>query len=111
MPNNKVIESLGKNIADRRRNKKITQEYLATALGIAPDTLSRIERGRFAPKMSRLSDISHALNCSVADLFRDTDMNAMDRATTIADILKTLSPEKQEILVELIANTARLMNK
>lgn len=111
MQNNELVKAVGETIAIRRRNMKMTQERLATILGIAPDTMSRMERGKFAPKMSRFRDIANALNCSVADLFRDTDENASDRASTIVDILKTLPPKKQEALVELVANTAQLMSK
>lgn len=56
----------------------MTQEELAGILQIVPDTLSRMEKGRFTPKMSRLPDITQALNCSVADLFREADVKAED---------------------------------
>lgn len=111
MEDKELIKVVGKTIATRRRALNMTQEALATILEIAPDTLSRMENGRFAPKMSRLRAIANTLECSVADLFRDTDEKATDRATTIIGILNTLPDEKQEALVDLIANTARLMQK
>ena len=109
MPNNDLIKILGESIADRRRKAGMTQEDLAVILKVATDTLSRIEKGRFAPKMSRLSDIADALGCSVADLFRKADEKAADRATTIAEILEPLPDEAQDALVELMAQAVRVM--
>lgn len=111
MREDELITLLGKNMAARRRKAGMTQENLAEILKIAPDTMSRMEKGRFAPKMSRLRDMADALNCSVADLFRDADENAADRASTIAEILKPLPDEAQEALVELMAHAARVMKK
>ena len=87
----------------------MTQEELAEILDIAPDTLSRMENGRFAPKMGRLQSIAAALRCSVSDLFRDADEKAMDRASTIAEILKPLPDEAQTALVELMRQAVRVM--
>lgn len=97
-----LIKILGEAIAVRRREKGLTQEELAGILKIAPDTLSRMEKGKFAPKMSRVPDIAQALGCSVADLFREADVKAEDRAATIAQILKPLPDEAQEAMVELV---------
>ena len=102
MPDIDLIKVLGKAIAIRRRDKEMTQEELAGILKIAPDTLSRMEKGRFAPKMSRLPDIAQALNCSVADLFREADVTAEDRAATITEILNPLPDEAQEAMVQLV---------
>ena len=111
MQDNDLTRIVGESIATRRRKAGMTQEELAGKLGIASDTLSRMEKGRFAPKISRFRDIASALNCSVVDLFRDADSNASDRASTIAQILKPLPDEAQEALVELMAQAVRVMIK
>ena len=109
MREKKLPEIIGKAIAFRRRAVGMTQETLADILGIAPDTLSRMENGRFAPKMGRLRDIAAALHCSVTDLFREADEKTADRASTIAEILKPLPDEAQAALVELMRQAARVM--
>ena len=109
MPEKELPVIIGKAIAFRRREAGMTQESLADILGIAPDTLSRMENGRFAPKMGRLRDIAAALRCSVADLFRETDGKTLDRASTIAEILKPLPDEAQAALVELMRQAVRVM--
>ena len=102
-----LIKILGEAIALRRRDKGMTQETLAGILGIATDTLSRMEKGKFAPKMSRIPDIAQALGCSVADLFREADVKTEDRATTIAEILKPLPNEAQEAMVQLLRHAVQ----
>lgn len=111
MQENYIIKTLGEGISTRRRNAGLTQEELAEILGITPDTMSRMEKGKFAPKMSRLPHIAEALNCSITDLFRTTDKKTLDRASTIADILKPLPDEGQEALVELMVQAVLVMTK
>lgn len=109
MQDNELTKIVGESIARRRRKTGMTQEDLAGKLGIASDTMSRIEKGRFAPRISRFRDIAGALGCSVADLFRDADEKTADRASTIAEILKPLPDEAQEALVELMRQAVRVM--
>lgn len=106
-----LTKILGESIANRRHKAGMRQEDLAGILGIATDTVSRMEKGRFAPKMERLPDIADALGCSVADLFREADEKAADKASTIAEILKPLPDTAQEALVGLIRQAAGVMLK
>lgn len=109
MRENDLIKMVGEAIAIRRRGAGMTQEELAEILNITPDTMSRMEKGRFAPKMGRLPQVAKALDCSVADLFRPTDLSASDRASTITNILKPLPDAAQEALVELMAQAVKVM--
>jgi transcriptional regulator with XRE-family HTH domain len=111
MQDSEIVKQLGTSIAVRRQYVGLTQEQLAIRLDITTDAMSRIEKGRFAPKLSRLPGIATALGCSVADLFRSLDRKALDRATTIADILQPLPGEAQEALVELMVQAVRLTRK
>lgn len=111
MPQNTLAIIIGKNISAQRRKLNLSQKELANKLQITQDAMARMEKGKIAPKMSRLIDISENLQCTVTYLFRTHDNATEECAATIADILKELSPEKQEALVELVANTARLMDK
>ncbi|MDR2051709.1 MAG: helix-turn-helix transcriptional regulator [Deltaproteobacteria bacterium] len=111
MRGKELAKILGGAIAARRRMSGMTQEDLAGILDIAPDTLSRIEKGRFSPKMERLPDIARALKCSVADLFRNSDAKTADRASSIACLLEPLSDEAQETLVEMLSLAAKVMPK
>ena len=98
MSEKELPEIIGKAIAFRRREAGMTQEALADILGIAPDTVSRMENGRFAPKVGRLRELAAALRCSVADLFREADETTAGRASAIAEILTPLPDEAQAAL-------------
>ncbi|MFH1469397.1 MAG: helix-turn-helix transcriptional regulator [Pseudomonadota bacterium] len=63
-----LIRHVGHRVQDARRMRKLTQEQLAERSGLAPPTLSRIERGRQAPSLRALERIAEALGVSVASL-------------------------------------------
>ena len=106
----KLSEVVGKNIAMRRKELGISQKELAIKLDITQDALNRMEKGRIAPKMSRLEEIASELRCTVPFLFRSDHATLQERAATIADILATVPETGQEAIVNLVAETARVMN-
>ena len=106
----KLVEIVGKNISERRKKLGMSQKELAIRLDITQDALNRMEKGRIAPKMSRLENIAEILQCPVSYLVRSKDDALQERAATIADILGSLPEAGQEVMVELVAETARVMN-
>lgn len=109
MADKKLSIVVGENISERRRRLGLSQKELADRLDITPDAMARMEKGKIAPKMGRLNDVAAHLHCTVGYLFREHDEDTEERAAMIADILKTLPPEGQEALVELVASAARVM--
>lgn len=59
---------LGKNIAELRAAKGLTQLDLATKAKIDPQHLSKIERGTHSPRFSTVEAIAEALGVTVAAL-------------------------------------------
>ena len=100
---------MGENISERRRRLGLSQKELADRLNITQDAMTRMEKGKIAPKMGRLVDIAQNLQCSVGYLFRAHDETTEEMAATIADILKPLPKDGQEALVDLVASAARVM--
>lgn len=109
MADHTLAETVGKNIAERRRRLGLSQKELADKLDITQDAMARMEKGKIAPKMSRLPDVARNLQCSVGYLFRTHDEDTEEMAATIADIFKPLPKDGQEALVELVASAARVM--
>ncbi|MCX4309676.1 MAG: helix-turn-helix transcriptional regulator [Desulfovibrio sp.] len=105
----KIVEIVGANIANRRRQLNISQKELAARLDITQDAMNRIERGRMAPKMSRLESIAEELKCPVSFLFRNPDDKNLETAGAIAEILAPLPSEGQQALLNLVADAARVM--
>lgn len=107
----KAAIALGQAIMTRRQRKGMTQLDLAERLGIEQHSVSRMEKGIISPKISRLQDIAELLDCTVADLFRQTETSARVRAQDICRLLEELSPEMQEVVVELVENTVSGLKK
>jgi predicted transcriptional regulator len=111
MPDFTLAEIVGRNITERRHRLEISQKELSVKLKISQDAMARMEKGKIAPKMSRLPDIAMALECTVAYLFRQHDEATEEIAASIADTLKRLPREGQEALRDLVEHAARVMLK
>lgn len=64
-----VEKLIGAQIAKIRNDREITQERLAELINVAPETISRLERGVSIPSIKTLDKISHALYTSLQNLF------------------------------------------
>ncbi len=60
--------TIGKRIALLRRQKGLTQEELATAMGISPQAVSKWENDQTCPDISALPKLSRLLGVSVDEL-------------------------------------------
>lgn len=100
---------LGKNIAQQRIKLGISQKDFSEKLQITPEAMARMEKGKIAPKMSRLQDIAHHLQCTVPYLFRQEDSIADENAAYIAEVMKTLPSSAQDALVNLIVHAVQVM--
>ena len=62
-------KKLGQRIADLRRQRKLTQEQLAEAMGCSTEFISLVERGINAPSVAGLEKFARILKTEVRDLF------------------------------------------
>ena len=102
---------VGTTIMSKRKHKGLSQAELAERLGIEQHSLSRLERGIFSPKLSRLQSIADALDCSVAELFSNVESPTKVHAEIIADLIDDIDPELQKIIVELVEHTVMVLKK
>lgn len=58
-------EKIGKFIAERRKEKNMTQEQLAEKMGVTAKTISRWENGKTMPDYSLLKDLCNELDTNV----------------------------------------------
>ena len=66
---NDVKERLGKRIKELRKNLGMSQEQLAELVGIEPNNISRIEKGKNYPAPENIAKIAKALNSELYELF------------------------------------------
>ncbi len=96
---------LGHNIAERRHTLGMTQKFLAIQLGISQEALGKIEKGKMAPKLSRLEDIARELRCSVPYLmtdFSDKDNVGLDALLSLKEAFMTQPPQLRQAVINLL---------
>ncbi|QJT09357.1 response regulator [Oceanidesulfovibrio marinus] len=64
-----IKKAFGKRLRSLRNLAGLTQEYLSTELGITPEHLSNIERGRATPSFKLIENIAKTLGTEPANLF------------------------------------------
>lgn len=62
-------EKIGKFIAEKRKENKLTQEQLAEQLNISKNAVSKWERGINLPDVSIMQDLCKILNITLNELF------------------------------------------
>ncbi|MFC7291628.1 helix-turn-helix transcriptional regulator [Hirschia litorea] len=60
-------------ILELRKEKKITQQELADAIGMTRQTIVAIEKGKYSPSLEAAFKISHVLGVGITDVFVWTD--------------------------------------
>ena len=63
----KLIESISKNISKWRKRNELTQAQLAEKLNIETETISRLERGKHLPSLVTLHKIADQFSISIAE--------------------------------------------
>ena len=101
---NITSQQFGRNIRNRRIEKKMTQAQLAEAIDISPNQLSSIETGNSKTKFDVIAKL-----CLVLDVTPDYLMLGCLHSNKISkdfeDLLQTLSDEK----IALLYNIALLL--
>lgn len=78
-------------------------------MGITQEAMARMEKGKIAPKMSRIPELSARLQCAPAHLFRQHNETAGELAENVAEILKELPQSGQAAVLELVAHVVQVM--
>lgn len=68
--NDFFYKNIGLRIAQKRINRKLSQEKLAELAGLSRNYIGKIERGERKATLDVLRQISIVLNCSLEELFK-----------------------------------------
>ena len=93
---NKLI---GIRIMLKRKEKGFTQEELAERIGYSKNHLSSIERGKYTPATTFIIDICNVLG-ETPDYYLIG--NSTETTDKITNLIKTLPPNQQDILIKLL---------
>ena len=88
---------IGKLIAKRRKELKMTQEELANKLHVTNKTISRWENGNYMPDLSIIVELSNILNISTYELLTGEIKQTTSNIETETRILFSLSEEEKII--------------
>jgi len=64
-----MLEEVSNNVNKLRKEKKVTQEDLAKALGVSRQTVIAIEKGNYSPSICLAIKIAHYFNKPVEKIF------------------------------------------
>ncbi|MBO4317935.1 MAG: helix-turn-helix transcriptional regulator [Mailhella sp.] len=109
MAQSALAKQVGANIAKRRKLLGWHQKYLASILGVSPETVTRIEKGIVSPSLSTVERIADALQCSVASLVSgyDIEHSITEKEQAICDLVAGLPERQQDGLLYFLSGLAR----
>lgn len=100
---------LGRNMAQYRRGLGLTQDKLAEQLGLALETVSRIERGVTLPSISTLLEIAGCLKVTVTALLAEDEPGLGEQEQQLLQSLGELPEEKRRFVVEHVVGLCRVL--
>jgi transcriptional regulator with XRE-family HTH domain len=109
---NEFNRLLGQRIKKLRKAKKLSQEALAEAIDKSVDTISNIERGKFAPRLDTASEIANALDVELFELFqvRKMPLEDKEKMKLLDEIFDLLKDQSDEILQFTLSQTKELVS-
>jgi len=101
---------IGKRIKHLRLDNKWTQAALAEALGCESMTVSRYERGEYAPSIEVLEQISLALNASLDLFFVSQEQPAPTSSNLRHDLCDIAYQADEEALREIVGAAKKILS-
>jgi DNA-binding NtrC family response regulator len=68
-PEEALLQTIGRNIREARKNKNLTLKETARRTGLSVSLLSQIERAESSASVSSLFKLANALDCTITDFF------------------------------------------
>jgi transcriptional regulator with XRE-family HTH domain len=106
-----LIAGIGQRLADRRRALGLTQAVLAEKIGVAEETMSRMESGKVAISLERLAKFCDLLDYPIEELLLQVSENPEDEARALIRSLKDLPQTERDLVVNNALNLASLLRK
>ena len=108
---NKIKKIVGANFKKLRNAKNLTQEQLAEALKIQPNSVALIETGRTFISSELLSNASNFFNVEPGVFFKSTFIEETDKTKNLKKEITRLLSDCNEDFVERIYNVIIALKK
>ncbi|MCM8785047.1 MAG: helix-turn-helix domain-containing protein [Candidatus Omnitrophica bacterium] len=105
MKNYIFSKELGKKIKEIRKTKKYTQSELAWAIGVSPNFIGLIERGKKMPSLKTLFKISKTLEIPISYFFEEFKYQLHEEdilIKKISSLLKETSEDDKKVIYKLV---------
>lgn len=109
MTNGSLVQQVGKALARQRKLAKLTQAQVAEKLEIEKESVSRMETGHISPTLARLEQLASLYGCPVQAFFWHEAGEAAGQAATLEDMIRSLPPEKRELIVKLVSEIVHVL--
>lgn len=106
-----AVAILGKRIKDLRLARGWTQAGLAEVLGCESMTVSRYERGEYAPSVDVLAQIASALNIKMEALFVSCEQAKPTTASLRHDLCDIAYQANEELLGDILIAARKILAK
>ena len=94
---------IGSRIRAVRREKKMTQEQLAEAVGVGVPHISHIETGNSIPSLQVIVDIINTLDCSADELLCVEIKQAQSlRDSWLSDLVKDCTDSEVKVISDMV---------
>ena len=95
----------GDNLRNLRKSKKISQEELASKVGVSRQSVSKWETGEAYPEMNNILELCKIFKCKINDLVNDSiiDMDSLDEEVKMSVVkFKEEKQKKVKVLSKVI---------
>lgn len=89
---------ISRRLRQLREQASYTQTYIARAIGLSPELVSRIERGKVLPSLETLIRLCAALNCTPNDLLLEENTTQPRIENLVARLRTTPEHIREQIL-------------
>lgn len=102
---------LGLRLKAIRKQKKLTQDELATRMGRSVDALSNIERGKSLPSFATIEMLSQALDIPLKSLFDFDEVQLSHRKAQLIEEMRAIASQLSEADLELAVDQIRALQR
>ena len=96
-------EIIGRRIKEFRKNRKMSQEFLAEKLGIEPRQLSKLETGKHYPSFETMTKLLGILNLSFEDFMNNGHLqSAQELEQEILYMVHLLDNNQRQIMYKFL---------
>lgn len=107
---NEVSSVIGKKIKELRKCKRFTQSELAWKIGLSPNYIGLIERGKKKPSLDTLLKIAEVFEVSPSVFFEDFKYQLPEEDVLIkkiSSILKESSEEEKKVIYQIVKSIVK----